>query len=328
MRVKNKNKVAWIIIITLFSFLIIIATYQLIEKYLENKLQEYYKSEVEEFLQDKYNRSFNVEFYEKGKEILDVSNLIGFDCNCYCLETDIDEYRFKYYPEENKDIVGCIGVRVEPTDDPYNIKEIVDLEYGYAGMHFFDNYEINIKNMNQKEEIMTKFKDVLPKDYEYDYTSDARKIKINTKESLHDLIVKDTSGNYKSILEETEQIADSYEDIVVIINYKEINSPGDGMHSSMSFNDNLDINQVYIDEYFVEELKGIINNMERVSYDTDSKTKILMPLTINKNKENKIIENLKQLAEKYKKVIVLVYSDYNLEIDTEGNITKNNEEIF
>ena len=144
---KNKNKIAWIIIIIILSLTAVIGTYQYIQKYLENKLQEYYESKAEEFLKDKYSREFEIEFYEKGKETLNLGKSIGANCNCYCLETDIDEYRFKYYPEENKDIVGCVGVRVDPEDDPYNIKEIVDLEYEYRDESFFEPYKENVKDM-------------------------------------------------------------------------------------------------------------------------------------------------------------------------------------
>ena len=248
---ENKNKIAWIIIIIIVSLTTIVGTYQYIQKYLENKLQEYYKSKAEEFLQDKYNREFEIEFYEKGKETLDLGNAIGANCNCYCMETDIDEYRFKYYPEENKDIVGCVGVRVDPEGDPYTIKEVVDLEYKYRDERFFEPYKENTEDMETKKELLSKLKNILSSNYKFDIVSDARGIEISTELNLHDLVIND-NGRYKKMLNEIKEISDSQERITIRISYKECTSQNEGKNDLINFKSGSTIDKIYEDEYLVK----------------------------------------------------------------------------
>lgn len=320
---KNKNKIAWIIIIIILSLTAVIGTYQYIQKYLENKLQEYYESKAEEFLKDKYSREFEIEFYEKGKETLNLGKSIGANCNCYCLETDIDEYRFKYYPEENKDIVGCVGVRVDPEDDPYNIKEIVDLEYEYRDESFFEPYKENVKDMEIKEELLSELKNILSSNYRFDIVSDARGIEISTDLNLHDLIIND-DGRYKKMLNEIKEISDSQERITIRISYKECTSQNEGKNDLINFKSGSTIDKIYEDEYLVEDLKKIVKDMDDVTFFPNDKDIIIEKSElINKQNEKNFLENLKEIAKKYRRNITVKYGEYKIEIDKYGEMEKN-----
>lgn len=294
------------VLLVIFLIIVIIVSYKIIEKKLEEKSEKEkiktYSILVEEFLNQKYNRQFEIEFYKKGygANYWDFSETF-FDCDFYCGHNEnIEEYIFKYYPKDNKDIIGCIGVR-------YNIEkeetETVELEHGYDKMYFFDEYTTNIMYHYKKREIKEMLNGILNSDYLMDLETNSRKIQIETDINLENMIDENPEAckrllkDIMKVIKDVDKTSEYDVKVDIIVKYEDtdIELPEYCENISDTINGELTFSNIISREIIIEKIAPILKNTEYIyGFNNDGRIIIEKNNEYNKDIDEPIIEKIRQ----------------------------------
>ena len=129
-------------------------------------------------------------------------------------------------------------------------------------------------------------------------------------------------------MNEIKEISDSQERITIRISYKECTSQNEGKNDLINFKSGSTIDKIYEDEYLVEDLKKIVKDMDDVNFfPNDKDLTIEKSGLINKENEKTFLENLKEIAKKYRRNIIVKYEEYKIKISSDNLPQTDNTEI-